>query len=241
MLRRGRMAGRRAARVVREQQESLMRNRTAIALAATLALLAPAAASADASASAPWSLTLGVWGGVTRYDVLGLQHGIGTLEPEDAADLLEGKFDTWGGSAVLRLGWFDVGLLYERTPGSGGAESAVLTPVAGFAWNLAEALRLDLLGELGGHQISNIGTSGSFDVSNAETVWLPYVGVRPTLSLRLPLGPLRAIVSLAAFARWDLVKKEVTVEVTSGTTTTFNTYEAGGATLGLVLGAGIEI
>jgi len=218
-----------------------MRNRTAIALAATLALLAPAAASADTSASAPWSLTLGLWAGVTRYDVLGLQHGIGTIEPEDAQDLLEGDFDTWGASAVLRLGWFDVGLLYEQTPGSGGAESAVFTPVVGFAWNLADVLRLDVLGELGGHQISNIGSSGSWDVSQAETVWLPYIGVRPTLSLRLPVGPLRAIVSLAAFARWDLVKKEVTVEVTSGTTTTLNSYDVGGTTFGLVLGAGVEI
>jgi len=218
-----------------------MRNRTAIALAATLALLVPAVASADTSASAPWSLTLSLWGGVSQYDVLGLQHGLGAIEPEDAQDLLEGNFDTWGASAVLRLGWFDVGLLYERTPGSGGAESAVITPVAGFAWNLADVLRLDVLGELGGHQISNIGSSGSWDVSQAEAVWLPYIGVRPTLSLRLPVGPLRAILSLAPFARWDLVKKEVTVEVTSGSTTTFNTYEAGGTTFGLVVGAGIEI
>jgi hypothetical protein len=218
-----------------------MRNRTLIALAATLALLLPAPAAADASASAPWSLTLGLWGGVTRYDVLGLKHGIEGLEPDDAEDLLEGDFDTWGASAVLRLGWFDVGLLYERTPGSGGAESAVFTPVAGFAWNLAGWLRLDVLGELGGHQISNIGSSGSWDVSEAETVWLPYLGVRPTLSLRLPAGPFRAIVSLAPFARWDLVKKEVTVEVTSGAETTFNTYETGGTTFGVAVGMGIEI
>lgn len=218
-----------------------MRNRSAVALAATLAVLVPAAGAADASASAPWSLTLGVWGGVSRYDVLGLQHGIGTLEPEDAADLLEGNFDTWGGSVLLRLGWFDMGLLYERTPGEGGAESAVITPVAGVAWNLAGWLRLDVLGELGGHQISNIGASGSFDVSEAETVWLPYLGIRPTLSLRLPLGPLRAIVSLAPFARWDLVQEEVTIEVTSGAMTTLNTYEVGGTTFGIVVGAGIEI
>lgn len=218
-----------------------MRNPIAVALAATLALLVPAAASADTSVSAPWSITLGVWGGVTRYDVLGLQHGVGTIEPQDGRDLLDGNFDAWGGSAVLRLGWFDVGLLYERTPSSGGAGSAVFTPVAGFAWNLSSMIRLDVLGELGGHQISDIGASGSWDVTSAGTVWLPYVGVRPTLSLRLPVGPLRAILSVAPFARWDLVKKEVTVQVTSGTTTTMNTYEAGGTTFGMVVGAGIEI
>ena len=218
-----------------------MRNGSLLALAATLALSVPEAARAGTGPDASWSLTLGVWGGVSRYDVLGLQHGVGTIDAQDGEDLLQGRFDTWGGSAVLRLGWLDLGLLYERSPGDEGAASAVFTPLAGIAWNLTDLFRLDLLAELGGHQISNIGESGSWDPSTTETVWLPYVGVRPTLSMRLPVGPIRAIVSLAPFARWDLVEKEVEIEVTSGTTTTLNTFEAGGSTFGIVLGAGFEL
>jgi hypothetical protein len=207
-------------------------------LAAALAAAAPA--RADVSPNSSWSLTLQVWGGVTRYDVLGLQHGLSDVQSQDGRDLLQGRFDVYGGSAVLRLGWLDLGGLYEGAMLESRADSAVVTPLLGFAVNLADCLRLDVLGELGGHRISNIGVSREFDVSGAETVWLPYLGVRPSLSLRLPLGPARFVLSATPFARWDLVRKQVTVTV-SGATTQRNTYDVGGSTFGLVGGVGIEL
>lgn len=209
-----------------------------------LAALLPSAAPAGEGGGPPekgWSLTLGAWGAVTRYDVLGLAHGLGALESEDGRDLLEGSFDTWGGSALLRIRWLDVGLLYEGTFLSDQADSAVLTPLVGVAVGLGRHARLDLLAELGGHRVSNIGLSRDFTVSDPRSVWLPYVGVRPTLSLRLPVGPVHLLVSLAPFARWDVVHKDVTVEVSDGTTETENTYEVGGTTFGVALGAGVEL
>ncbi len=116
----------------------------------------------------------------------------------------------------------------------------MLTPVVGLALPLGDSLRLDLLGELGGHKISNIAVSeGSVDYSSATSVWLPYVGVRPMLVLRVPIGPLKVIGSIAAFARWDLVKKDVTLEPVSGGTGSLP-YELGGTTFGLSAGAGLE-
>jgi hypothetical protein len=207
-------------------------------LALALALLGPAAAAADDS----WSLTLGAWGAVSHYDLLGLEHGVGEAEPrQDAEDLLQGNFDTWGGSAVLRWRWLDVGLLYEGAFLEDQADSAVLTPLVGVSLDLGSRLRLDLLGELGGHRISNIGLSGDVTVSDPQSVWLPYLGVRPTLSLRVPIGPLPLVVSLAPFARWDIVHKDVTVVASDGTTTTESTYEAGGTTFGVAAGAGLEL
>lgn len=216
-----------------------MRNRPLLALALAAAAITPAAARADASNAAPWSITAQVWGGVARYDVLGLEHGVGTLTQADANDLLQGNFDTRGGSAVLRLGWLDLGALFEGSWPKSAADSVVVTPLVGFAWDLATMLRLDVLGELGGHRISNIG-SGTQGAAAVESVWLPSVGVRPSLSLRVPVGPVRAVVSLTPFARWDLVKRTVNVQI-QGTTNEVQSYRAGGSTFGVVVGAGVEL
>ncbi len=217
-----------------------MRNRTLLALAlAAAAATIPAAAHADPGNAAPWSLTLQVWGGLSRYDVLGFNHGVGTVSQADGSALLQGNFNTTGGSAVVRLGWLDVGALYEGSWIKSRADSAVVTPLVGFRWDLADSVRLDLLGELGGHQISNIGTNGGFDASQVKSVWLPYVGVRPSLSLRVPVGLVRAVFSVTPFARWDLVKK--TVNVPGTVAGQFQSYEAGGSTLGVVGGVGIEL
>lgn len=210
-----------------------MGNRTLLALVAAVALAAPGAGAA----SDALSLTLGVWGGVSRYDVLGLQHGVGNVGSEDGKDLIEGDFDTVGASALLRLGWFEIGALYEGTLFDAEAQSEVVTPLVGFKWDLTGFLRLDVLAELGGHRITNIGAGNEVLSETPETVWLPYVGIRPGLSLRLPLGPTRVVVSATPFARWDLVKKEVTY----GTEETHTVYEVGGSTFGVVGGLGLEI
>ncbi|WP_242372372.1 hypothetical protein [Anaeromyxobacter sp. SG26] len=206
-----------------------MRTPRLLILAAALALAGPRLAAADTGPDSGWSLTLGVWGGASRYDVLGLKHGVETLD----RDTLDGNLDTYGASALLRLGWLDVGALYEGSFRE-ATDSFVLTPLVGFKWDVTDLVRVDFLGELGGHRITNIGT-------DAQSVWLPYVGVRPTLSLRLPLGPTRLVLSGAPFARWDLVKKDVAVPSSGGATTTRSTYEAGGTTFGVVGGVGIEL
>lgn len=210
-----------------------MRNRTLLALAAAAALAGPRLAAADA-----WSLTLGVWGGVSRYDVLGLKHGVDNVSSQDRRDLLDGNFNATGASAVLRLGWLDLGLLYEGTLIDTKATSEVVTPLVGFRWDLTERVGLDVLGELGGHRIDDIGSGNPDLAERPKTTWLPYVGLRPTLSYRLPVGPVGLVLSATPFARWDLVKKEVSLRTTTGTATV---YEAGGTTFGLVGGVGIEL
>jgi hypothetical protein len=213
-----------------------MGNRTLLALAAALALAAPRLAEAGEG----WSLTLGVWGGVSRYDVLGLKHGLGTVEREDGRDLLDGDFDTAGASAVLRLGWLEVGALYEGTLFDEDARSEVLTPLVGFKWDLTQRVRMEVLGELGGHRITDIGSGNDLLAERPKTVWLPYVGVRPGISYRLPLGPTRLVLSATPFARWDLMEKEVSVRTSAGSDTR-TVYEAGGSTFGVVGGLGFEI
>jgi hypothetical protein len=203
-----------------------------LAAALLTALLAtPAAARADDS----WALTVQVLWGVSRYDVGGLRAG---LDNQGAA-LLKDSASMVGGLGLLRIGLLDLGVIYEGGRIAGAADSAVLTPVVGLALPLGEPLRIDLLGELGGHKISNVATTDhSIDFSQSTAVWLPYVGVRPMLTLRLPIGPVKAVGSLAAFARWDLVKRDVALASTTGTESL--PYHLGGTTFGLTAGAGIE-
>jgi len=207
-----------------------MRPLAAALLAALLSIAGPA--RADDS----WGLSLQLLGGVSRYDVGGLKAGIanqGAAMMKDSAAMI-------GGMALLRLGARALGAVYEGGKITSAADSAVLTPVVGFALPLGESLRIDLLGELGGHKISNITTSnGGVDYSQAKAVWLPYVGARPMLSLRLPVGPVKVIGSIAAFARWDLMKRDTTLAPTAGGSTSLP-YQLGGTTFGLTAGAGLE-
>jgi hypothetical protein len=207
-----------------------MRWPAAALLAALISV--PGVARADDS----WGFTLQLLWGVSRYDVGGLQAGLAN----QGADMLTDSASMVGGLGLLRLGALDLGVLYEGGTISGTAESAVLTPEVGFALPLGDSLRIDLLGELGGHQISNLTTSdGGVDYTQATAVWLPYLGVRPMLTLRLPLAGLKVVGSIAAFARWDLVKKEVALDPASGTSTSLP-YQLGGTTFGLSAGAGLE-
>ena len=209
------------------------RNLLALAAAAAVALAAPRAASAAEG----WSVTLGVWGGVSHYDVLGLAHGIESVGAADGQDLIQGNFNTVGGSALLRIRWLDLGVLYEGTLLDSDAKNEVLTPLVGFAWDVSRRVRLDVLAELGGHRITGVGSGNDLITEPPKTVWLPYVGIRPSLSYRLPVGPTALVLSATPFARWDLVKKDVTVQTSVDPTV----YEAGGTTFGLVFGVGIEI
>jgi hypothetical protein len=203
----------------------------AAALLAAL-LSAPGAARAEDS----WGLTLQLLWGVSRYDVGGLRAGIAN----QGAELLRDSASVVGGMGLLRFGALDLGVIYEGGKIASTADSAVLTPVIGFALPLGEPLRIDLLAELGGHKISNVSTfDNGVPFSRSTAVWLPYVGVRPMLTLRLPIGPVEAVGSIAAFARWDLLKRDVTLPSTTGTASSLP-YQLGGTTFGLAAGAGIE-
>jgi hypothetical protein len=199
-------------------------------LAAVVALAAPSAARAEGAPGRSWSLTLGVWAGASRYDALGLEHGLATVTTADGEALVDGSYDVLGGMALLRVGWLELGALYEGTLLDGDAASEVLTPLAGFKVDVGDRLRLDVLAEAGGHRVT----------SGIDTVWLPYVGVRPGVSYRHPVAGVRLVMSVRPFARWDLVKKEVAVQTSSGPETR-TYYEAGGSTFGLVGGIGIEL
>jgi hypothetical protein len=205
--------------------------------APVLAALALAGAPAAAHAGETLGLTLQAWGAVSRYDVGGLRQG--AQNAGWGRDLLQDRVGSYGGSVLLRLGNLDLGALVEGQLIRDRTDAAVVTPLVGLAVNLGTALRLDLLVELGGHRITNVQFAGQVDVSLARSVWLPYLGARPTFTVRFPAGPMRLVLSVAPFARWDLVKRTITL-TGGGSSVTTSSYDVGGATFGLAAGAGVE-
>jgi hypothetical protein len=215
--------------------------KTVLALAAALALAQPAATRAADGQGADarpdgWSGTFSVWAGVSRYDVLGLRHGVAAT---GGKDLLSGNFDTIGGSVVLHHYAWEYGVLYEGTLMKTRAQSAFYTPVFGFGYDLTENVRMEALAEFGGHQISQIGAGSTF-AAETRTVWLPYVGIRPGISYRIPLPDVRLVVGLSPFARWDLAKRTVEVRASGGPVSRIP-YEAGGTAFGVVASLGLEL
>lgn len=206
---------------------------TLLALGAALSLASPLAARAEAPRDG-WSGTFLFWAGVSRYDVLDLGRGV-----SDGKDLLSGNFDTIGGAVILHHYAWEYGLLYEGTLMKTRAQSQFYTPLFGFGFDLTDRIRLELLGEMGGHRISQIGAGNTF-AAETRAVWLPFVGARPGLAYRIPIEDVRLVVGLAPFARWDIMKRTVQVR-TSGGPTTHATYEAGGTAFGVVAGLGLEL
>ena len=207
----------------------------ALALAVALAVALPATARAEGI-----DLRLQIWAGVSRYDVHGLKDGVASQGSGLGRDLLQSDVNLYAGSALLALGNLDLGALFEGGVVGGTTDTVVVTPLLGFGFDLGDTLRLDLLAELGGHKVTNVQFSGGVDVSQAKAVWLPYVGARPTLTLRLPTTRPSLALSVAPFARWDLNRSTTNITVTQGATVTPTTYQLGGTTFGLVVGAGIE-
>jgi len=156
-------------------------------LTVVAALLAASLGGLARAQEHPVGLTLQVMGAVSRYDAGGLKSGVDS----QGSALLKDRMAVVGGSVLLRLGALDLGLLYEGGQLRSQADSAIVTPMIGLAWPLGEALRLDLLAELGGHKISNIQSSSGGEVyTQARAAWIPTIDARPTLALRFPAGPI---------------------------------------------------
>ncbi len=198
-------------------------NKHALPLAALALLLAPPASRA-------LDLTAEVYAGFSHQDATG---AVG-FNAGDARNLLNGGYNATGVDLVLNLGGFELGALYEGGLSFDAVKSGNLAGLFGFGFDLP-LLRLEALGEIGGHRFSDIGTANP-SVQGDTSAWLPYVGVRPGASVRFPLGPVRLIAGAWVFARWDVARTDVTVS--SGGQPT--TYHLGGSNYGITGRLGVE-
>ena len=206
-----------------------MRLGTITTLAALLALATPSVARA----LGPLSLTLEAWGGVQRGDPLRVVGGTAAAAAT-AEDRLDGTFDAIGVTLIAKTSFLEVGLSFDQSFTPARTKVSTLTPLAGFAFDLS-MLRFELLAEYGGHRYGSVAGS-------RERVTVGFVGVRPGVSLRLPLaGSLRLVIGAWGFSRWNLSGDDVAVPATPpavGTTV----YRTGlGPTLGVVGRLGLEL
>lgn len=198
------------------------------------ALLLALAAPSKVGALGPLSLTLEGWGGAQRVDPLHLTGGTAAGITPSADDLLAETVDAIGVSLIAKTSFLEVGLSYDRSWTPRRTQVSTLTPVAGVAVDLG-SFRLELLGEYGGHRYGQIAGSG-------ERVTVPFVGVRPGLSLRLPIaGSVRLVVGAWFFSRWDLSTYAVAVPAPPPALGTSVYVNGRGPTMGVVGRLGFEL
>jgi hypothetical protein len=202
-------------------------------LAHVLVVLLLLAIPAVAEALGPVSLTLEAWSGIQRTDPLLVAGGTASVTPT-AQDRLVGNFALAGGSVIAKASFLEVGLSFDTSITSRSTKVSTLAPLAGLALD-ASVFRFELLAEWGGHRYGSVGGS-------AERVTVGFLGVRPGISIRLPLaGAVRWVIGVWGFSRWNLSAEEVAVPAPApaiGTTI----YRTGtGPTFGVVGRLGLEL
>jgi hypothetical protein len=181
----------------------------------------------------PVSLTLEAWGGIQRTDPLVVAGGTASVTPT-AQDRLVGNFGLVGGDVIAKASFLEVGLSFDTSFRSPRTTVSTLAPLAGVAFD-ASVFRFELLAEWGGDRYGSVGGSG-------ERVTVGSLGVRPGISVRLPLaGAVRWVVGIWGFSRWNLSAEEVAVPAPApafGTTI----YRTGtGPTFGVAGRLGLEL
>lgn len=156
-------------------------------------------------------------------------------------DFSENSLQIAGGTLLLNFGVFEVGAIVDATFGDGVTQTAI-GGLAGF--RIGDKLRLDLLGEVGGHRFGNLADHPSIVTSSSSDEWLLYVGLRPGLAYRFELGaPGGAgfLLGIWGFARWNVTDKTVPVTVGVAGDTEPGEFDLGGTSIGAAIRAGFEL
>ena len=202
--------------------------RTTLALA--LALVAsPALAEGS-------GLDLSIHYGVDKYDAVGLRSGLSSTDFSDT-DRLDDASQSVGATIIARLGALDLGIIGELgRPGKDNTTS-VLGALAGFNFDFGP-LRLEALGEVGGHRYGDALRNTDVIVDSDRSDWLAYAGLRPGVALLI--GESKTIfLGIWGFARWDLTTKDIPVTLEGGGGA--GSYELGGSQFGAQLRLGFSL
>ena len=123
-----------------------------------------------------------------------------------------------------------VGRNRRRILEDGSASQSNLGALLGLKLDLA-ALRLEALGEAGGHRYGNVASSPEIVTASQPSAWLAYVGVRPGIAYTF--GTPGLLLGVWGFARWDLSSKNVPVTVAgAGGAASNGTVKLGGTQVG---------
>jgi hypothetical protein len=208
--------------------------RGALALAVVLGASPTLAETAAGGGGIGFDLT--VHGGLDKYDSVGLRSGLSSTNFSDS-DRLRNWSQSYGLTAILRLGMLDVGALAEMgRPGKPNSTTAVGGLVG--VNLIMDRLQLDALGEVGGHRYGDALHNTNVITDSNRSDWLMYVGLRPGIAVRLGEGG-NILLGLWAFARWDVTSKDIPVTFADGSGS--GTYKLGGTQFGAALRLGFSL
>lgn len=156
-----------------------------------------------------------------------------------AADphLFQSSMQHAGGDVLLDFGGpLELGAIGDVTWHHGSASQSALGALLGLKLDLG-SIRLDALGEAGGHRYGNLAADPDVVTASRTDQWLAYVGLRPGIAFTW--GKPGPLIGLWAFARWDLTSKRVPLTVAgTGGATAGGSVKLGGPTIGAALRVG---
>ena len=126
------------------------------------ALVAPSTASAVASIEAFYGISRPPSGDF-RSAVSGAAN-----DPHLFRDSLQ----IAGGNVILHLGTFEVGAIADTSWKSGSASQTALGGLLGIGGDLGRSVRLELLGEVGGHRYGNFLENSRIVTASSTSQWL---------------------------------------------------------------------
>lgn len=147
------------------------------------------------------------------------------------ADPFRNGLQNAGGDLLLDFGGpLELGAIGDVSWKNGSASQSNLGALLGLKLDLA-ALRLEALGEAGGHRYGNVASSPEIVTASQPSAWLAYVGVRPGIAYTF--GTPGLLLGVWGFARWDLSSKNVPVTVAgAGGAASNGTVKLGGTQVG---------
>lgn len=204
-----------------------MRRHIALAVVSIALFAAPRAARAAA-------LTVEGYYGLARPSSVDFESAVGTVN----SHLFHDSLNIAGADVILHLGLLELGAIGDVTFKSNSASQTAIGALAGVGFELGQ-LRLEALGEAGGHRIGNITENPNIVTSSSGSEWLAYVGLRPGIAYRF--GPSSGVIlGLWGYARWDVTDKHVPVTVSSASGTAPGELKLGGTTVGVTARVGFD-
>jgi hypothetical protein len=155
---------------------------------------------------------------------------------QDDPHVFKNSLQLAGGTLLVHLGTLEVGATADTSFRSSSASQTAMGALFGYGADIG-ALRLEALGEVGGHRYGNFLKDPDIVTASSTSEWLAYVGLRPGIALRL--SP-HVFVGMWAFARWDVQNKDVPVTVGGASGTTVGSLKLGGTSVGASARLGFE-
>jgi hypothetical protein len=188
------------------------------------------AAAALAAPSLALGWTLEGFYGIAAPPGTSFESSSGAANPNVFKDTLQ----IGGADAMFDLGLLQFGAIIDTTWAGSSATQTALGALGGVKLAFG-SLRLDLMGELGGHHYGNLESA----VNGGNAVWFAYLGLRPGLAYKFGAPDKSGfLLGVWTFARWDLSSNRV--PVTSQNVGEVGSVELGGSTYGAALRFGYE-